>query len=112
MTRSLRFSRAWRRRRAHQNREGFTLVELMVAVFLLALGILGISQVFAISNRHTSNARLETEANNLAQEIREKILSETFDDIESIFDGIDTDNGASVPTPAQDWADHVESRLG
>lgn len=95
-----------------RDEQGFTLVELMISVFLLVVGVLGISQVFAISNRHTSNARLETEANNLAQEIREKIMSETFDDIESIFNGIDTNDGDSIPIPAQDWAEHVEERLG
>jgi prepilin-type N-terminal cleavage/methylation domain-containing protein len=101
-----------RPRRRPRQTGGFTLVELMVAVFLLAVGVLAISQVFAVSNRHTSNARLETEANSLVQEIREKVLSETFDDIESIFDGIDTDNPGGIPTPAQDWADHVIARLG
>lgn len=84
----------------------------MISVFLLVIGVLGISQVFALSNRHTSNARLETEANNLVQEIREKIMSETFDDIDSIFDGVDTDDEDSIPIPAQDWSEHVIERLG
>lgn len=91
---------------------GFTLVELMIAVFLMVIGILGISQVFAISNRHTSNARLETVANSLIQEIREKVMSENFDDIYSIFNGIDTDVIDTIPVPATDWAGHVEDRLG
>lgn len=84
----------------------------MISVFLLVVGVLGISQVFALSNRHTSNARLETEANNLVQEIREKIMSETFDDIDSIFDGVDTEDESSIPLPAEDWSEHVLERLG
>lgn len=98
--------------RPARDERGFTLIELMISVFLLVIGVLGISQVFALSNRHTSNARLETEANNLVQEIREKVMSETFDDIESIFDGIDTEDEDSIPLPAQDWAEHVLERLG
>lgn len=98
--------------RSRRAEDGFTLVELMISVFLLVIGVLGISQVFALSNRHTSNARLETEANSLIQEIREKIMSETFDDIDSIFDGIDTEDEASIPIPAQDWSEHVLERLG
>lgn len=95
-----------------QSSGGFTLVELMIAVFMLVIGILGISQVFAISNRHTANARLETVANSLIQEIREKVMSENFDDIYSIFNGIDTDVLDTIPVPATDWATHVEERMG
>jgi type II secretory pathway pseudopilin PulG len=91
---------------------GFTLVELMISVFLLVVGILGVSQVFAVSNRHTANARLETVANSLIQEIREKVMSENFDDIYSIFNGIDTDVVDTIPVPATEWAEHVEERLG
>ena len=91
--------------------EGFTLVETMVAVFLLTIGLLGISQVFTVSSRHTMNSRKETVANSLAQEIREKIMSETFADVQSIFDGIDT-NSETISGPAQDWAGHVLDRLG
>lgn len=91
--------------------EGFTLVETMVAVFLLTIGLLGVSQVFSVSSRHTMNSRKETVANSLAQEIREKIMSETFADVQSIFDGIDT-NSETIAGPAQDWAGHVVDRLG
>lgn len=90
---------------------GFTLVETMVAVFLLSIGLLGLSQVFSVSSRHTMNSRKETVANSLAQEIREKIMSETFDDVHSIFDAIDT-NSETLPGPAQDWGSHVVDRLG
>jgi hypothetical protein len=83
----------------------------MVAVFLLTIGLLGISQVFSVSSQHTMNSRKETVANSLAQEIREKIMSETFADVQSIFDGIDT-NSETIPGPAQDWAGHVRDRLG
>ena len=95
-----------------ERREGFTLVELMVAVFLMTVGVLAISQVMTVANRHTAYAREEMIANALAQEIREKIMSETFEDIKTIFNGVDTNNMGSVPAPAYDWATHVEDRLG
>ena len=105
-------TRPGRRIRPNRNgRDGFTLVETMVAVFLLTIGLLGVSQVFTVSSRHTMNSRKETVANSLAQEIREKIMSETFADVHSIFDGIDTNSG-TIAGPAQDWADHVIDRLG
>ncbi len=100
-----------RKTRKRNDESGFTLVETMLAVFMLVVGLLAVSQVFTVSSRHTMNSRKETTANALAQEIREKIMSETFADVKSIFDGIDTDD-SELPQPAQDWAGHVTARLG
>jgi prepilin-type N-terminal cleavage/methylation domain-containing protein len=93
-------------------RAGFTLVEVMIALVLLAVGVMGTVQVFAVASRHTAHAREETAAVCLAQEIREKIMSEAFDDIHSIFDNIDTNVPATVPTTAATWATHVTAELG
>jgi prepilin-type N-terminal cleavage/methylation domain-containing protein len=93
-------------------RAGFTLVELMIALVLLSVGVMATAQVFAIANLHTSHAREETAGNCLAQEIREKIMSESFADIRSIFNAIDTNVPASVPAPAATWAAHVTAELG
>ena len=105
-------SRAPGRRVNATGRAGFTLVELMIATFLLTVGILATVQVFAVADKHVAFARQETIATALAQEIQEKIMSETFGDIVSIFDGIDTDDPGSVSSPAQEWAQHVTDRLG
>jgi prepilin-type N-terminal cleavage/methylation domain-containing protein len=94
------------------SKSGFTLVELMIAVSMLAIGILGMAQVFAVADRHTAYSREETTAVYLAQEIREKILSETFTDIVSIFDNTDTEVPESVREPSQDWAQHLHDRMG
>jgi len=91
---------------------GFTLVELLVTVMILGVGIMGVAQVLAVAERHTSHARDETRAISLAQEIREKVMCENFDDVYSIFNGIDSDNPGSVPTVAQDWVNHIHSQLG
>lgn len=91
---------------------GFTLIELMIALVLLSVGVMATAQVFAVANRHTSHAREETAGGCLAQEIREKIMSEAFADVHSIFDNIDTNVPATVPTTAATWAAHVTSELG
>lgn len=91
---------------------GFTLVELMISVFLLTVGVLAVSQVFVIADRHTSFAREETVAVTLAREIQEKILSETFSDIDQIFDGVDTNDPQSLTEPSELWGEHVAERLG
>jgi hypothetical protein len=48
----------------------------------------------------------------LAEEIREKILSENFEDIQTIFDGVDTKYPETVTLPCQDWANHLTQGLG
>ena len=54
---------------------GFTMVELMVAVLVLAIGLLGLAglQVWGLSNNH--NAYLRTQATLLAQDIIERMRS-------------------------------------
>lgn len=91
---------------------GFTLVELLVTVMILSIGIMGVAQVLAVAERHTAHARDETKAISLAQEIREKVMCENFDDVYSIFNGIDTDSPGSVPTVAHDWMNHIHGQLG
>jgi prepilin-type N-terminal cleavage/methylation domain-containing protein len=97
---------------APQARRGFSLVELMIALVLLSVGVMATAQVFAVANQHTVHAREETAGVCLAQEIREKIMSESFGDIHSIFNHIDTNVPATVPTTAATWAAHVTAELG
>lgn len=91
---------------------GFTLVELLVALVILSIGVMAMAQVFVVADRHTSYARDETLATTLAQEIREKILSESFPDLVSMFDGTDTEDPGTVNLPAEAWATHVSDELG
>jgi type II secretory pathway pseudopilin PulG len=91
---------------------GFTLVEVLIAVMFLSVGILSVAQVFSLAQRHASRAREESVAVFLAQEIREKIMSETYSDVASMFNGVDTNVPSTVPQPADEWAGHVHDRLG
>lgn len=91
---------------------GFTLTELMVALVILAVGILSAGSLFVFSQRHAFSGRTETMAACLAEEIREKILSENFEDIQTIFDGVDTKYPETVTLPCQDWANHLTQGLG
>lgn len=92
--------------------QGFTLVELMVALMILVVGILGVGQIFAVSSRSAAMSRTETTAVSLAREIEEKILSEDVEQVATIFDGVDTSDPGSVTLPCQVWAAHVAGQLG
>ena len=92
--------------------QGFTLVEVMVSLVILAIGILGVGQLLITSQRHSNFGRQQTIAVSLAQEIKERIYSEDFDNIKSVFDGADTDVPASLNSGTSLWASHVDSLLG
>ena len=49
--------------------DGFTLIEVLVAVVVLAIGILGLASLQAISMRFNHSSVLRTQATNLAYEI-------------------------------------------
>lgn len=102
------------RRSDHNSVEqaGFTLVELLVAVTLLAIGILSVGQIFAVSTRNVSFGKTETSAVSLAREIQEKILSESVEQVQPMFDGVDTADGGTVTAPCAVWADHLATQLG
>lgn len=92
--------------------QGFTLVEVLISVTILAVGILSIGQIFAIASRNAAFGRTETVAVSLAREISEKILSESVEQVKSMFDGVDTADPGSVTEPCLVWAEHLADQLG
>ncbi len=50
---------------------GFTLVEVLVAAFLVVVGILGTMETISVANRGTSNANARTGATNVARRVVE-----------------------------------------
>jgi len=95
-----------------QNRAGFTLVELLLALMMTSVGIMAMARVFVVANQHAAYAKEETVATLLAQEIREKIMSANFTDIYPVFNGIDTNIPGSIPATAAVWAQNLHTRLG
>jgi len=69
------------KRRSNLNLNGFTMIELMVAVAILAMAILGISQAYSVSFMGMADARDRTVATNYAQEKMEDIKNEPFGEI-------------------------------
>ncbi len=62
------------------NRDGFTLIEIMIAVTVLAIGILGIAKMQLGAVRGNSYARGLTEASTLAQNKMEELMFLAYDD--------------------------------
>ena len=70
------------------NLKGFSLIELMVAVVILAMAIFGIFLAFSTGFQGMADARDRTVATNYAQEKMEELINKPFEDI---IDEIPTD---------------------
>lgn len=69
----------FRTRRKRIGNAGFSLLEVMVAVVILALVAAPILQTFLTTAKINGNAKKTLEATNLAQTIMEDLTSQTFD---------------------------------
>ncbi len=55
--------------RNHRRQQGFTLIEVMIAVLVMGLGLLGFAMLQTMSVRYTKSAQNRTVAINLAYEL-------------------------------------------
>src|SRR5256885_9185473 len=77
-------SRAWTpsvktRLAAARDEAGFTLIEVMVAIVILLLGVLGSAQLVNTANKLTLTAKQREGATNLAREIIEAARTVDYD---------------------------------
>lgn len=59
--------------RALPDSSGFTMIEVLVAVFVLSLGLLGLAMLQVESMKHNTDAYLRTQATMLAQDIIDRM---------------------------------------
>ncbi len=68
---------------AKQNLGGFTLLEAMIAIFVIAVGILAVLQTFPLSIQGQTSAKMATVVTQLGQEKIEEIIAKSYTDISS-----------------------------
>lgn len=93
---------------------GFTLVEVLVALLVLSLGVLGIAGLQATSLRNKNNAYLRTQANILAYDIvdrmranRSAVLSSSY----NISLGATPTGSSTAATDLSQWKSDLSSYL-
>lgn len=81
-----------------RNREGFTLVEVLVAMVILAIGLLALEALAVGSARMVARADRESQYSALATERLESVLQRIDQNQNPASDETDEEDGATVAT--------------
>lgn len=98
--------------------DGFSLVEVVVALGLLAGVLISISGLFIIGGKQVKSGRTSTEALAAGRAIVEQMNNWGFRQTYQAFGCTDTNNTCAVDTrtaalaEAQEWQDDLEAKLG
>lgn len=71
---------------SHQNRAGFTLIEVMVAMVIMIVGLLGLLKSLEIVNRQNMNNQQREEVVRVAERAMNEMRSESFETPNASFD--------------------------
>ncbi len=88
-------------------RQGLTLVELLIAISVIAFATLGVASMFPTAMRTVMTGGQTTKATMLALEMIDMIRSDPFDAIEPRYNNLDTTRlpGATCPAEAYTFSD-------
>ena len=78
--------------------KGFTLVEVMIAVSLFAVGLLAVAMMLDTAIRYNSSARFISEATEVAQSQMEMLMNSPYDDA-----NLDEASSPYGPTPVASY---------
>ncbi len=83
-------------------RKAFTLVEILLAVFILEIGLLGVAGFYAKSLNISKTARNETTASNLASGLLDEQLENNYSNL-SVGEGTKTRYSSDSNDPFYNW---------
>jgi len=64
-------------------KQGFTLIELIIAIFVLAVGIVGVLYMFPMGTQIGKSAQMATTATQLGQAKIEELVSKSYGEVSS-----------------------------
>jgi len=80
--------------------QGFTLLEVMISIAILAIGMLGIAGLQMVSIEHNNAAYLRSQAITISQDIVERMRNNPDAVNANKFDSIDSDNISALESTA------------
>ncbi len=78
---------------------GFTLVEVLIAVVILAIASIPIIRAFSVAANSSGKAKIKMRATNVAENIMEDAKGMTIDDIAHKYGGVDENDPATPNIP-------------
>lgn len=91
--------------RGDRDRAGFTLVEVIVAILILAVGLLGMAGTTAVIIRQVTMANLSTERSVALQSTLERLRAVPFDSVQVGSDSVGVFEVTWTVTDAFQWKD-------
>jgi type II secretory pathway pseudopilin PulG len=104
-------------RRTERDQAGFSLIEVTLALGLLATVLISIASMFILGGRQVKNGKSTTTATAITHEIMEVIEQKTYVQTYGYFGGTDSSTSLSVSTTtggnnANQWQAEISSKLG
>lgn len=65
------------------NRQGFTLIEVLISIFILTAGIVAVLQAFPLGTKILGSSKMVTIASQLGQAKIEELISRSYEEISS-----------------------------
>lgn len=88
-------------------RKAFTLVEILLAIFVLEVGLLGVAGFYAYSLNITKMARNDTTASSLAAGLLDEQLENSYDNL-AVGAGTKTNYITDVNDPFYSWQKKID----
>ena len=83
-----------------KQQSGFTLIEVMIAVLILLVGLLGVAGIQLISFHNNQSAYLRSQATFIASDFPDRIRSNPAGQQANAYDSVTVNSGSAVTTPA------------
>ena len=91
---------------------GFTILEVMIAISILAVGLMAVFSAQSRSIMGNKDANRQTEAMTLAQDKMEELLAVPYEDLDAVGSPLSAPGGYTVAWTVNEYADDNYKLIG